>query len=173
MHSSHHGDPRKSSEPETRQKKAWQQVIPASLTRSAIILDLKSQTLEEAIGELVPCALHGAGPIISKSKAITKLIQKRLKSSEPDLQSGVAFIPSRIPKLTSAKVALGVAPEGLRGTPPNREHVYAVFLSLLPEGYSGPEIPVWAKRRLSDKKKLYQLKTAPDLNTVLNILKED
>ncbi|PIU19488.1 MAG: hypothetical protein COT18_07280 [Elusimicrobia bacterium CG08_land_8_20_14_0_20_59_10] len=150
-----------------------EQSLPSGLTRSSIILGLKSKNLDGAVGELVTHALHGAGPIISKSQAITKLIQKRIKSSKLDPQSGVIFISSRIPQLPSARVALGIAPGGLQYPAPNREPIYTVFLSLLPKDYAGTETPVWARRCLGDKKKSYQIKTAPDMDAVLSIFKED
>jgi hypothetical protein len=173
MHLNHREDFPESSEPKIQEKQPGEQSLPAGLTRPSIILGLKSKNLDGAIGELVPRALHGAGPIISKSQAITKLIQKRLKSSKLNPQSGIVFVSSRIPQLPSARVALGIAPGGLQYPPPNREPIYTVFLSLLPTDYTGPEMPVWARRCLGDKKKSYQIRTAPDLDAVISIFKEN
>ena len=172
MHLSQHGGFSESSEPKIPAKPPEEQSLPAGLMRHSIILRLKAKNLDEAIGELVPHALHGVGPIISRSQAITKLIQKHLKSSKLDMRLGAAFVSSRIPQLPSARVALGIAPDGLWHASPNREPLHIVFLSLLPKDYTGQEIPPWARRCLHDNKKVYQIRTAPDLEAVISIFNE-
>lgn len=172
MYSDHHEDSPTPSGPKIPEKHPQGQPLPAGLTRPAIILNLKAGNLDEAIEELVPRALHGAGPIISKSQAIAKLIQKRLKSSKLDTRLGVVFITSRIPTLPAAKIALGISPEGLSHVSQSREPLHIVFLSLLPNDYAAQEIPLWARRSLHDSKKVYQIRTAPNCEAVISICNE-
>jgi hypothetical protein len=63
---------------------------------NSIILPLKSATLRDAVDELVPKALHGAGDIILRSAKITESLKKGLNLRSVEYHHGLAFLHHRL-----------------------------------------------------------------------------
>ncbi|MBI5622698.1 MAG: hypothetical protein HY924_02850 [Elusimicrobia bacterium] len=141
----------------------------AALLKASIVPAMTGRTLEDSLDELVPRALHGAGPIVREVEAVARSLKEKLKLKPPLIQAGVAFVHAHVKGLASCKAALGVSPCGLE-PPPGQDRVYVVFLSLTPEKHQGSGIPAWAKRKLGDEKTLYELRKVQSIEAALGVL---
>ncbi|MCX5795217.1 MAG: hypothetical protein NTY77_06980 [Elusimicrobia bacterium] len=139
---------------------------------NSIILPLKSATLRDAVDELVPRALHGAGDIFLRSARIAESLKKGIDLRAVEYHRGLAFLHHRLRESLGQRMALGISRNGLQpeGDIENRIFVVALFLRSTRE--PGYDIPIWARRTMCNDKMIYLLRTAPDVTTVLQVLGE-
>ncbi|MCX5794394.1 MAG: hypothetical protein NTY77_02715 [Elusimicrobia bacterium] len=137
---------------------------------NSIILPLKSATLRDALDELVPKALHGAGDIILRSAKIAESLKKGLDLRSVEYHPGLAFLHHRLRESVGQRVALGISPVGLQPEGDIENRIFVVALFLRPIREPGYDIPLWARRTMCNDKTIYQLRTAPDADTVLKVL---
>jgi hypothetical protein len=146
------------------------QTEPGAVPRfgpNSIILPLRSATLRDAIDELVPKALHGAGDIILKSAKIAESLKKGLGVRSVEYHHGLAFLHHRLRESPGQRMALGIAPTGLQAEEGVEARIFVVALFLRPVREPGYEIPLWARRIMCNDKMIYQLRTAPDISAVV------
>jgi hypothetical protein len=137
---------------------------------NSIILPLKSATLREAVDELVPRALHGAGDIILRSAKIAESLKKGLSLRSVEYHRGLAFLHHRLRESPGQRMALGISPDGLQPEGDIENRIFVVALFLRPMREPGYDIPFWARKTMCNDKMIYQLRTAPDIPTVLQVL---
>lgn len=136
---------------------------------NSILLPLKAATLREAVDELVPKALHGAGDIILKSAKIAESLKKGLDLQSVEYHHGLALLHHRLRESTGPRMALGISPNGLQSEEDAGSRIFVVALFLRPAREPGYEIPLWARRTMCNDKVIYQLRTAPDIPAVLKV----
>jgi hypothetical protein len=137
---------------------------------NSIILPLRSATLRDAVDELVPRALHGAGGIILRSAKIAESLKKGLNLRSVEYHHGLAFLHHRLRESPGPRMALGISRDGLQPEGSIETRIFVVALFLRPVREPGYDIPLWARRTMCNDKMIYQLRTAPDMATVLKVL---
>ncbi|MDD5629694.1 MAG: hypothetical protein PHU21_11555 [Elusimicrobia bacterium] len=142
------------------------------LSHNSIVLPLRSATLKDAVDELVPKALHGAGDIVRSSAKIAESLKKGLSLRSVEYHRGLAFLHHRLKEAPAARMALGIAPDGLEadGAPGGRVFVVALFLK--PTREPGYDIPPWARKTMCSERMVYRLRTAADVGAALQALAE-
>ena len=136
----------------------------------SIILPLKSATLSDAVAELVPRALRGAGDIFLRSAKIAESLKKGLNLRAVEYHHGLAFLHHRLRESPGQRMALGISPDGLQPEGNIETRIFVVALFLRPMREPGYDIPLWARRTMCNDKMIYQLRTAPDITAVLEVL---
>jgi len=137
---------------------------------NSIILPLKSATLRDAVDELVPRALHGAGDIILRSAKIAESLKKGLNLRSVEYHHGLAFLHHRLREAPGQRMALGISPDGLQPEGSAAGRIFVVALFLKPPREPGCDIPFWARKIMCNDRMIYKLRTAPDIPTVLKEL---
>jgi len=137
---------------------------------NSIILPLQSATLRDAVDELMPKALHGAGDVFLKSAKIAESLKKSLGPRCVESHHGLVFIHHRLKDISGPRMALGISPTGLQPEGEGGTAVFVAALFLSPLHEQGGDIPLWAKKTMCDERMIYQLRTAPDLAAVLALL---
>jgi len=141
------------------------------LTKRSIILGLKSATLLEAVGELVPKALHGTGKAFSRSSEIADTLKKQAAGGASEFHKGLVFLHMRLDDLQEKRAAMGISADGLSPGSAVGDKVFVVALFLRPSREPGYDVPLWTRRKLCNERAVYKLRTAPDLDAVLRILR--
>ncbi|MBI4678008.1 MAG: PTS sugar transporter subunit IIA [Elusimicrobia bacterium] len=142
-----------------------------ALAKTPIVIGLACASLADAAQILVPKALHGSGKVAAKSADIAEEVREGIKLSSLELREGLAFIHHRVAGISERRLALGISHDGIPTGSSIQERVYIVFLSLMPENRPGYEVPLWSRRKLCNQQTIYRLRKAPDVDTVLSILK--
>lgn len=145
------------------------QPSPQGLTKMSVALGLKSRALSEAVDELVPKALQGTRSFL-RSAQIAKDLQRNLGNGAVEFCRGLAFLYMRLDGLAEPRASLGISRDGFEPSVCMQERVFVVILFLKPVRDPGPDIPLWARKKLCSEGTIYKLRTAPDLDSVLRIL---
>ncbi|MBI4375121.1 MAG: hypothetical protein HY549_01600 [Elusimicrobia bacterium] len=136
----------------------------------SVVLELKSRGLAQAVDELVPKALQGT-KVFLKSAQIAKNLQGNLGYGAVEFRRGLAFLHAKVDELSEPRASLGISQDGLDPGVRAQERVFVVVLFLKPPRDPGFEVPLWARRKLCNERTIYRLRTAPDLDAVLHILR--
>jgi hypothetical protein len=136
---------------------------------NSILLPLRSATLRDAVDELVPRALHGAGDIIRRSAKIAESLKQGLNLQSVEYHHGLAFLHHRLKESPGPRMAMGISPNGLQPEGGSDARIFVVALFLRPLREPGYDIPLWARRTMCNDKMIYQLRTAPDITWVLKV----
>ena len=145
------------------------------LNEQAIVCDLKAQTKEGVIRELVGVLVH-AGAVKEKDvEAIMEILKNREALGSTGIGQGVAIPHGKtnvIPQLVGAFgiSRIGVDFNSLDGTP---AHLF--FLLMAPEDSAGPHLKALARisRLLKDRHFRESLKQARDEKTMLKLLTDE
>lgn len=172
------GDGKPADEPATESppvSRGGQDELPGGaygLTKVSIVLGLKSRTLSEAVDEVVPKALHGTKAFV-KSAEIAAALKGNLGYGAVEFRRGLAFLHQGVEELDAPRASLGISRDGLDPGVRSQERIFVVALFLKPARALGFDIPLWARRKLSDERTIYKLRTAADLDAVLQALPLD
>ena len=137
---------------------------------NSIILPLKSATLRDAVDELMPRALHGAGDIILRSAKIAESLKKGISLRSVEYHRGLAFLHHRLRESPGQRMAMGISPDGLQPEGSTDGRIFVVALFLKPTREPGYDIPLWARKIMCNDRMIYKLRTAPDIPAVLKEL---
>lgn len=140
------------------------------LTKMSVILRLKSRALGPAVDELVPRALHGTKAFL-KCGAIAKDLRGSLGFGAVEFRRGLALLHARVEDLAEPRASLGISRDGLDPDAGVQERVFVVVLFLKPAREPGFDIPLWARRKLSNEHAIFKLRTADDLDVVFKVLR--
>ncbi len=149
--------------------------IMGFLNERAISCDVKAQTKEEAIRELVGLLVK-AGAI--KSKDVERLIQvlmEREALGSTGIGQGVAIPHGKSDCVAELISAFGVSRSGLDFNALDGETVHLIFLLVAPVDSAGPHLKALARisRLLKDRHFREGLRAAKDEKTLLKILREE
>lgn len=139
------------------------------LTKVSIALGLKARALPEAVDELVPKALQGTKAFL-KSAEIAKALKENMGYGAVEFRRGLAFLHHRVDALSEPRASLGIARDGLDPGIRVQERIFVVALFLKPARDPGFEVPLWARRKLCNENAIYKLRTAENLDAVLQVL---
>ncbi|MBI5244079.1 MAG: zf-TFIIB domain-containing protein [Elusimicrobia bacterium] len=143
------------------------------LTKISIILNLKSASLTEAVQELVPKALHGTGNAFLESAKIAGALGEGIADGRcVEFHKGLAFLHLRVDELRESRAAVGVSADGLSAGGNAQGRVFVAALFLKPRLESGGDVPHWARKKFSDERTIYRLRTASDLEAVFKLLQD-
>lgn len=134
------------------------------LGKPSIALGLSAGDLQEAAAELLPRALHGAGPIFARREELASAVREGGLPLESEARRGLALLRLVVEELPEPRAALGVFPKGVEG--PAEESVFVALLWLAPaEG--GADLAK-AVAGLAEGKIPHLLRTAESVEAVLD-----
>jgi len=143
------------------------------LNPKAINVDLKAKDKKGAIKELVDL-LAGSGDIKNKEELVRILMDRETLGST-GIGQGIGIPHGKSPRVKKLVSAFGVSKKGIEYDSLDGEPVYIFFLLVAPEESAGPHLKALARisRLLKDKYVREVLRKAPDIKTVLKIIKEE
>ena len=100
-----------------------------ALSAQRIVLDLKAQTKDEAIEEMIAVAAAGGG-VNEPPARLAKLVLEREALTSTAVDKGVAIPHARSPHIEGIVVSLGIHRQGLDFGSPDGDPVHLVFLVL-------------------------------------------
>jgi len=149
--------------------------ITELLDRNAISPDIKAETKEEALAELVEL-LVSAGHVkkADKSEILSRLNDREILGST-GIGKGVAIPHAKCSNLRKMTAAFGISKIGLDFRSLDGEPTYIFFLLLAPGETPGPHLKALARisRLLDDKFIRERLRLAGDSQKILHIIKEE
>lgn len=142
------------------------------LDQRAVSVELKSQTKEEVIRELVGLLVR-AGAI--KERDVTRLVQillKRESLGSTGIGQGVAIPHGKSDCVSALVAAFGISRPGVNFDSLDGEPAHVFFLLVAPEDSAGPHLKALARisRLLKDKHFRDELRAAKDERTLLKTI---
>lgn len=140
------------------------------LSANSVIVDLKGETKEEIIEELVD-ALE-VGEVITNRDKVLQAVLEREKIMSTGIGDGIAIPHGKSDAVARLAAALGTQKRGVDFEALDGEPAYVFFLLVSPANVSGPHIKALARisRLLKNddfKKKLIDAATAEDIMAVI------
>lgn len=146
--------------------------IMSFLNEDAVTVDVKAQSKEEVVRELVGLLVR-AGSI--KERDVHRLVQillKRESLGSTGIGQGVAIPHGKSDCVTKLVAAFGVSRSGVNFDSLDGEPVHLFFLLIAPEDSAGPHLKALARisRLLKDKHFREGLRVAKDEKTLVKII---
>jgi PTS system nitrogen regulatory IIA component len=140
------------------------------LSAKSVIVDLKGETKEEIIEELVD-ALE-VGEVITNRDKVLQAVLEREKIMSTGIGDGIAIPHGKSDAVARLAAALGTQKRGVDFEALDGEPAYVFFLLVSPANVSGPHIKALARisRLLKNddfKKKLIDASSAEDIMAVI------
>jgi len=145
------------------------------LDDQAVSCDVKSQTKEDVIRELVGLLVKSSA---IKEREVSKLVQillDREALGSTGIGQGVAIPHGKSDCVTKLVSAFGVSRAGVKFDSLDGEPVHLFFLLVAPEDAAGPHLKALARisRLLKDKHFRDSLKAARDEKQLIKIIREE
>lgn len=139
------------------------------LVPSTIHLDLKGQTKQEIIDELIDI-LDQAGFLIDRTAVRESVIEREAKLST-GLGQGVAVPHGKTPGVDRLVAAFGIKREGIHFDAADGQPVKLFFMLVSPQFVSGPHVKALAQiakflRTDKNKEKLLNAKTSDEIHKI-------
>ncbi|MEM7393438.1 MAG: PTS sugar transporter subunit IIA, partial [Verrucomicrobiota bacterium] len=114
-----------------------------SISKEAIELDLKSETKEEVIEELVDLMI--ASSRLKDRKAVLKLINDREKKMSTGMNNGIAIPHAKSDQIDSVIAVIGIKREGLDFESLDGQPARIFIMTLSPAKRAGPHVQFLAE----------------------------
>lgn len=143
------------------------------LDGKSILLELKSQTKQEAMTEL--CHLLQSQSKIKDAGVVLNALMEREKLGSTGIGQGVAIPHGKSDSASQLVAALGISRKGVDFGALDGEPVYIIFLLASPPDTSGAHLKALARisRLLKDKFFRQALKEAKTADDILKVIKEE
>ena len=115
--------------------------LSEALRAERIVLDMKAQTKDEAIAELITVAAAGSDMNETPARLLSLVLEREALTSTA-VDKGVAIPHARSPQIEGVVVSLGVHRQGLDFGGPDSDPVYLVFLVLSADTATGAYLSV-------------------------------
>jgi len=136
-------------------------------------IPLESKEKPDVLRELIQ-KLKDAGEI-NDSDSVLKAVQDREDKQSTGLTDGIAVPHAKTAAVSSLKLAIGIAPDGIDFDSVDGQPSKLIFLLLAPPGMSGPHVEALAEiAKLAQSKSLCRaLCSAANAREVVQLLKGD
>jgi fructose-specific phosphotransferase system IIA component len=146
------------------------------LSSSSVLVDLKGETKEEIIGELVESL--GVGEVITDQDKVLQAVLEREKIMSTGIGDGIAIPHGKSDAVVKLAAALGTQKRGVDFESLDGEPAYVFFLLVSPANVSGPHIKALARisRLLKNdefKKKLIGAASADEMMSIIEAEEEE
>lgn len=143
------------------------------LDRSAICLDIKSSSKQEAISEL--CQVLFSNAKIGDAQVVTGALMEREKLGSTGIGQGVAIPHGKTDSAPTLVGALGISKKGVQFESLDGEPVHVIFMLVAPNDSSGQHLKALARisRLLKDKFFRQAIKEAKQPEDIEKIIREE
>jgi PTS system nitrogen regulatory IIA component len=140
------------------------------LTTDSILPDLKAETKEGIIEELLGC-LTQTGKVVDRDAALQAVLCREAKMST-GMQNGIAIPHGKTDAVDQLLVVIGIKPGGVDFSAMDGEPCTIFILTLSPENRAGPHIQFLAEisKLLGSPEVRSKLLDAPTADKVFNLL---
>ncbi len=146
--------------------------LSTKIKKSAVLLDMKAGTKDEALAELVDllCSSYS----LKQKDKILEAIKRREEKQSTGLGMGLAVPHAKTDAVDKLYVAFGRSVEGIDFDCPEGEKAHLFFILVSPLDVSGPHIKALAgiSRMIKHKEFRDALLECSDENEFMNIVKE-
>ncbi len=143
------------------------------LDRSAICLDIKSASKQEAIAEL--CQVLQTNGKIKNAETVIGALMEREKLGSTGIGQGVAIPHGKSDSTPTLVGALGISRKGVQFESLDGEPVHVIFMLIAPNDSSGQHLKALARvsRLLKDKFFRQAIKEAKQSEEIEKIIREE
>lgn len=145
------------------------------ISKDAVNIDIKAQTKDEVILELVELLVASGGIKKTEKSETLKKLQERETLGSTGIGKGVAIPHAKCPNVKKMVAAFGISKTGLDFRSLDGEPTHIFLLLVAPGETPGPHLKALAKisRLLDDKFIRERLKSAKNSAELLKIVKEE